>query len=320
MWLEMAKDPEHGGHGWDFKECLWSPSRKKDGARWRYWELLLRVKKGDRVFHLRGEDSQAVFVGHSVADSDGYETRDRPTVPGQWAHANTYYRVPLVDFVELRQPIRLKDVFAERRTELLNYFQRNKGRSKHQKEALFFVLQNGRLQCQFGAYLSEFSSELMELLVGIGTSSHPARPNIASDSVSTDEQLREVKIRQGQARFSAEVRANYGGRCCFPDCDISDDRFLVGAHIARWADAQALRGNISNGLCMCLLHDRAFEMGLFTLTADLRVVAHPTKLRGSRWAQDHIVPKAGLRILPAPTPPSEAALRQHWTRIGFAPS
>lgn len=293
----------HGGQGWAFKECLWSPSRKKGGLRCGYWELLLKVRAGDRVFHLRGKGASAAFVGYSLADADGYETSDRPPVPGQWAHATTFYRVPLTDFVALHQPIMLKDVFAARGSELIAYFQRNKDRSTEQKETLFYVQQGGRLQCQFGAYLSEFSSELVELLVGVGASAPPGRSAPTQAVVSTDEQLREVKIRQGQARFSAEVRANYGGRCCFPDCDISDDRFLVGAHIARWADAEALRGNISNGLCMCLLHDRAFEMGLFTLTADLRVVAHPTKLRGSRWAREHIVPKAGLRILPAPTPP-----------------
>ena len=43
MWLEMARDETHGGNGWEFGSCLWSPSVKTNGQRWPYWDLLKQV-------------------------------------------------------------------------------------------------------------------------------------------------------------------------------------------------------------------------------------------------------------------------------------
>ena len=75
MWLEMSRDSAHGGPGWAFTECLWSPTHKNPSGSWSFWELLSRVRKGDTVFHLRGKSPRAAFVGYSIADSDGYQTR-----------------------------------------------------------------------------------------------------------------------------------------------------------------------------------------------------------------------------------------------------
>ena len=78
MWLEMSRDEEHGGPGWVFTECLWSPSHKKPSGKWPFWESLLSVRQGDIVFHLRGKTHFARFVGYSIADSNGYHTAQRP--------------------------------------------------------------------------------------------------------------------------------------------------------------------------------------------------------------------------------------------------
>jgi len=42
-----------------------------------------------------------------------------------------------------------------------------------------------------------------------------------------------------------------------------------------------LRGETSNGLC--LLHDKTFELGLFTLTLDLRVAPNADRIGHSPW-------------------------------------
>jgi hypothetical protein len=71
MWLEMSRDPNHGGPGWGFAECLWSPSHKNPSGSWPFWSLLKQVRKGDIVVHLRGKTHQAAFRGYSLADADG---------------------------------------------------------------------------------------------------------------------------------------------------------------------------------------------------------------------------------------------------------
>src|SRR4051812_26630079 len=94
MWRE---DGNHGGPGWAFGECLWSPARKENGGRWPYWDRLKDIKAGDLVFHLRGKKN-AAFVGYSFAASDGHETSLRPAEADAWSYSQTFHRVLLRDY------------------------------------------------------------------------------------------------------------------------------------------------------------------------------------------------------------------------------
>lgn len=318
MWLEMARDEAHGGEGWEFGRFLWSPSTTVDGRKWAYWELLKQVRTGDSVLHLRGKGKKAAFVGISVADSDGYETSRRPPEPGAWDHAATFYRVPLTGYTELPEPIPLQDAFAASRKALADFYTDNRRRGRNRKK-LFFVIQGGRLQCQNGAYLSELSPDLLEILWKRLLELPADADKRSRRLVRTGEVIREVSVRSGQGNFSKEVKDNFQGKCCFPGCAISDERFLVGGHIARWADVPNLRGEISNGLCFCLMHDKAFEAGLFTLNQALEIVPNVKRLRGVVWARKHITPKAGERIRSSEILPSAEILSLHWERIDFYP-
>lgn len=87
--------------------------------------------------------------------------------------------------------------------------------------------------------------------------------NPVPSTIETGEGLQQSWYRTGQKGFSDNVCANYSNCCCFPNCFIDEHTFLIGAHIARWVDVEELRGDISNGLCLCLMHDKAFESGFF---------------------------------------------------------
>lgn len=52
---------------------------------------------------------------------------------------------------------------------------------------------------------------------------------------------------------------NYGNKCAV--CGISEPEFLVAGHISRWPDDPLNRLNPANGICLCSLHDKAFEHG-----------------------------------------------------------
>ena len=94
---------------------------------------------------------------------------------------------------------------------------------------------------------------------------------------------------------------------------------LVGAHIARWSDAKHLRGETSNGLCLCLFHDRVFELGMFTLTMDFRVAANASRISNSPWGKRNVAPFEEQRIRLGAIKPAAEALRKHWKRIDFVP-
>ncbi|MDE1885348.1 MAG: HNH endonuclease, partial [Xanthomonadaceae bacterium] len=79
-----------------------------------------------------------------------------------------------------------------------------------------------------------------------------------------------VEQRVKQSFFRRAVLASYRGRCCISG--VSDARLLVASHIVPWRDDKANRLNPSNGLCLSVIHDKAFDSYLFSLTDDIRVV------------------------------------------------
>ncbi len=147
MWLEMSRDTAHGGEGWAFAECLWSPTHKNPSGSWSFWELLGRVRKDDVVVHLRGKGKRAAFVGYSIADADGYQTTRRPQKPGQWSYATSFYRVPLAGFVPFPDPIPLAQVFTARDHEMRQYFEQNKLQPKGKQEHVF--------ECEFNVVIGK---------------------------------------------------------------------------------------------------------------------------------------------------------------------
>jgi putative restriction endonuclease len=316
LWLEMSRDEVHGGGEWGFTHSLWAPSYKRGGGTWPFWDLLLRVRAGDPVLHLRGIGAKAAFVGFSVALTDGFRTSERPPEPGDWTYASHFFRVLLQDYTAFSAPIRLHDVFRDRNAELRSYFAANRSKGKS-KERLFFVEQAKRLQCLNGAYFSELSSVLVELIVGPVISSTRSAVAGPALQVETSQAYRLLNTRIGQREFSEHVRINYNSQCCFPGCTVTDPDFLIAGHIARWADDTDRRGDVSNGICFCLMHDKAFERGYFTISISCCVLVHPERVHSCFWAEEHVRPYHGMQIKQSPIRPSVAALEAHWTRIGF---
>jgi hypothetical protein len=163
------------------------------------------------------------------------------------------------------------------------------------------------------------SDALAGIIFGSDFSGQPNTRRPARVSASTGHQIVQISARLGQARFSENVRDNYDYRCCFPDCSATDRRFLIGAHIARWNDVPELRGQTANGLCLCLFHDKAFEIGVFTLTSDLRVAIGGSAGADCPWASSMVAPFAGRSVRTGFVKPALVALQHHWSRIGFTP-
>lgn len=331
IWLEMSRDSEHGGDSWGFSHCLWAPTVKQNSSgtsttKWPFWENLMKVKAGDIVLHLRGAGTTASFVGYSIAETDGFITDSKPPIPGKWGYAQVFYKVLLKDYRSFVQPITLSSLFSSKKSELIYYFNINKEKAKKDKRSLFYVQQGGRLQCLNGAYLTEIDDALLDII--LRNTNYQVKEH-RSDSldvvrpadIETSESIRNVKARIGQNKFSDNVRSNYAYRCCFPDCNISENNLLVGAHIARWADVPELRGEVSNGLCLCLIHDRAFELGYFTLSKDYSVIinANNDYIQNSEWFQQNIKPYQGRQIRLGFVHPSQESLSFHWERIGYKP-
>ncbi|WP_312076733.1 HNH endonuclease [Chryseobacterium sp.] len=70
---------------------------------------------------------------------------------------------------------------------------------------------------------------------------------------------RNVKARVNQSLFRKVVINNYSNSCTI--CNLNIQNLLVASHILKWSENEEHRLNPTNGLCLCNIHDRAFELG-----------------------------------------------------------
>lgn len=119
-----------------------------------------------------------------------------------------------------------------------------------------------------------FQSE--EILAAKQRTSVPAKfhdvLNDLEDMVSEEKQ-RLVKTRVNQSIFRTMVLSNYNFQCCITGIPIPE--LLVASHIVPWSKGVQNRLNPRNGLCLNYLHDKAFDKGLLTITADFKIKLSP---------------------------------------------
>lgn len=90
-----------------------------------------------------------------------------------------------------------------------------------------------------------------------------------------------VKVRVNQQFFRRTIMAAYDNTCCITG--LHQPALLVAGHIKPWSEDEANRMNPRNGLALNALHDRAFELGLFTVRPDDYVIeVVPSVRAGSR--------------------------------------
>ena len=119
------------------------------------------------------------------------------------------------------------------------------------------------------------------------------------------------KARIGQRFFRRSVLSSYHYCCCV--CTIGIPPLLVGSHIIPWSVNEELRLDPRNGLSLCTLHDRSFDLGLITILPDLEVKISSAILKSSSsFTQDVFVKFNGSRIqLPHRFSPLPEALTWH---------
>ncbi len=318
IYLEMSRDETHGGGTWKFPNCVWAPTEKRGGGSWTFWSKILQINDGDVIIHLRGIPPQAKFVGYSIASGNGFATDHDPPDPGKWGFAKLYFRANLTNFTLFHRPVNLSAVFEGKKSELEEYFDRNKARGLN-KANIFYVRQEGRLQCLNGAYLSDVDDELLTMLFDHECKIPSPDGYEKIVSVETGTQIATVRSRLGQSKFAGKIKELYCNRCCFPSCSVTDRRFLVASHIARWADNEKLRGELGNGLCFCLLHDKAFERGIFTIDDQFKIFVNPKEQNADTPFLRELISCHGQQIKLAKIRPLKDALLEHRDRFGIKP-
>ena len=86
IWIEITKNvSNHGGRGWEFSTCLWSPSKNKSGKD--YYRIMRIPQKGDLVIHIyqtKWPDNKIEFriCGYSKVREPYKEINQEPPTAG----------------------------------------------------------------------------------------------------------------------------------------------------------------------------------------------------------------------------------------------
>jgi putative restriction endonuclease len=148
--------------------------------------------------------------------------------------------------------------------------------------------------------------------LGCGFSDCPQTEFELSSSKEATEHKSSTIFRRGQDRFRRAVLASYNGRCAISGVD--DPRLLVASHIAPWAANVGRRLDPRNGICLNALLDRAFDAGVFTLSANYDIIF--SKLATPRSVE--IILESGRSFRkPDRFAPDLMLLHEHAVRFGF---
>jgi len=116
--------------------------------------------------------------------------------------------------------------------------------------------------------MAEDSESAFESL-NIKTDPLGAFPNF-EQSLGPSETNRIVKTRKLQSFFRHAVLSSYEHRCALTGLNIPG--LLIASHIIPWSENEHRRADPTNGLCLNVLHDKAFDRHLITFDENYRLV------------------------------------------------
>jgi putative restriction endonuclease len=125
------------------------------------------------------------------------------------------------------------------------------------------------------------------------------------------EKKRLVNTRVNQYRFRQLVLSNYNNECCITG--IREPLLLIASHITSWSKFEDNRLNPMNGLCLNALHDKAFDTGLLTISAqDYTVKISSILKKKDKIGSEYFNQYHGKPItIPKKFPPSKEFLKLH---------
>ena len=175
IWIETTEDQhEHGGQGWEYGTCLWSPTTDKSGKK--IYEIMRDPRENDLVIHfyLRSREkikklknggiktsitANRFIEGFSYVAKPFLETSKEPPKPGNWSGRKSYYRVNLKNYTDFKPySTELKILTAKFDNEI---------RAEIKDDSPFnypFIVYNNEIRLAQGKYLTRCTEKLFNLL------------------------------------------------------------------------------------------------------------------------------------------------------------
>ncbi len=160
------------------------------------------------------------------------------------------------------------------------------------------------------SHMAEKSEAAFEALMSDATVPETEMENHIPEGPSETEKT--VKTRRLQQFFRKVVLASYENSCALTGMGIP--QILVASHIIPWSESEDRRADPTNGLCLNVLHDKAFDRHLITFDEDYRLVVSSILKKGdiSEFQSTNFVKIEGSKLaLPHRFAPDPCALEEH---------
>jgi len=271
-----------GSHGdIDFVKYDWSPSR---------YNL---VNEGDLFIYRRPDKSSETggfyFFGACKIGQIVGNTRYSATFSKKYPFKNTVHKSDLDNF----------EWVWKQRGDSWGHFFNQYGMNKITRDDFVTLL--------------SMSEEGMENLDIDFASEVSAIQAIQGGDYLVEDSRSERAVRSKQKPFSDKVKLIYKYSCCI--CSLRTKPFLVGSHIIPWRIRKDIRLDPSNGLCLCVLHDKAFDRGYLTIDENYHIHL-ASSVENDVELLKHLQPYKGKRIfLPTQHRPKIEYLTYHRENI-----
>jgi len=136
------------------------------------------------------------------------------------------------------------------------------------------------------------------------------KSRIESDKYEVPDATSTVKTRgSAQKAFADNVKKNYEGRCALSG--VKTPAFLIASHIVPWSVDQTIRLDPSNGICLSVFIDRAFEKGFIVIQDDGTVSVDFEKIGDDTELKKHLEHYDGIKLsAPKAHPPKADYLKR----------
>ena len=163
-----------------------------------------------------------------------------------------------------------------------------------------------RMSTNWNQFMHDAYAALQEFQRNVSDSDIPPRK-----TQTRTERPAWVNQRVGQQYFREIILGNYQQRCCISG--LSHPKLLVAGHIVPWGKDMKQRLNPRNGLCLSILHEKAFDRGIITLDENLRVMVSKEGVeQNDVFYQSAILDYEGKSIeIPEKLGPEPEFLAQH---------
>jgi len=133
----------------------------------------------------------------------------------------------------------------------------------------------GEMQNDWESFALESESALGEIMQHESGFDTPPFNGGDRDDYSGLERDVKIKARVGQDFFRRSVLSAYNYKCCMTGLAVP--KLLVASHIVPWRSDPLNRLNPKNGLSLSMLHDKAFDLGMITISDDMRIKVSDVK-------------------------------------------